>query len=287
MDTKTILLDVGGTYIKCTDGRQIPVHSDGDRGAISSAFRKAIGPVKGLGGIGIAIPGPFDYKAGRFLMKHKFASVYGELFRTLAKVPENVPIRFAHDVNAVLMGAIRMLGLQERYCALVTLGTGLGFAYSLKGQVQCNGNGSPARNLWDLPLTGGGILEDLISARGICADYASRTGDSGRSAYAIARMGFSGDDTARQVYEALGARLGEALKGVLAEIGADTLLLGGQVSKSIGLMLAPLQEKLPGISISQVPDNAVFEGLSCLFDDNSNNQEYLCQCSRNCSSPQR
>ena len=85
MDTKTILLDVGGTYIKCTDGRQIPVHSDGDRMTIASVLRKAIGPMKGVDGIGVAIPGPFDYKEGRFLMKHKFASVYGSLFRNLAR----------------------------------------------------------------------------------------------------------------------------------------------------------------------------------------------------------
>ena len=286
MDTKTILLDVGGTYIKCTDGRQIPVHSDGDRMTIASALRKAIGPMKGVDGIGVAIPGPFDYKEGRFLMKHKFASVYGSLFRNLAKVPEGVRLRFAHDVNAVLIGSISLLGLQERTCALVTLGTGLGFAYAIRGHVQCNAAGSPARNLWDLPLPGGGILEDEISARGICADYARRTGDGSRTAYAIARMGFSGDPTAREVYEALGARLGKSIKGILAEIGADILLLGGQVSKSLDLMIDPLRENLPGTEILQVPDNAVFEGLSCLFKDNSNNQEYLCQCSRNCSSPQ-
>ena len=286
MDTRTILLDVGGTYIKCTDGRQIPVHSDGDRSTIGAAFRKAIGPMKGVTGIGLAIPGPFDYIEGRFLMKHKFASVYGERFRDVAKVPESIQLRFAHDVNAVLIGAISLLGLQERNCALVTLGTGLGFSYAIRGKVQCNGAGSPARSLWDVPLPGGGILEDELSARGICAEYARLTGDANRTAHAIARMGYSGDPTAIQVYEHLGARLGETLEGILAEIGADILLLGGQVSKSIDLMIHPLQDVLKGVEILQAPDAAVFEGHSCLFKDNSNNQEYLCQCSRNCSSPQ-
>ncbi|MBR4809908.1 MAG: ROK family protein [Bacteroidales bacterium] len=286
MDTKTILLDVGGTYIKCTDGRQIPVHSDGDGATVAAALRKAIGPVKGLKGIGVSIPGPFDYREGRFLMKHKFASVYGKTFRALARIPDDVQLRFAHDVNAVLMGAISMLSLQDSSCALVTLGTGLGFSYSIKGRVQCNSSGSPAYSLWNVPRPGGGILEDELSARGVCADYASRTGDSTKTAYAIARMGFAGDPTAIGVYENLGARLGSAVKGILGEIGSEVLLLGGQVSKSIDLMIRPLQEALPGIRILQAPDNAVFEGLACLFNDNSNNQEYLCQCSRNCSSPQ-
>ena len=268
MDTKTILLDVGGTYIKCTDGRQIPANSDGDRVAIASALRKAIGPAKGLKGIGVAIPGPFDYNEGRFLMKHKFASVYGELFRDLARIPAGVRMHFVHDVNAVLLGAIRLLGLQSANCALVTLGTGLGFSYALGGKMQCNASGSPVRSIWNLPLPGGGILEDKLSARGICAEYAAATGQSNRTAYAIARMAYAGEETAIGVYERTGARLGEALRPVLEELGIGILLAGGQIAKSLSLMLRPLQEALPGVEILQVPDNSVFEGLGSLFEEN-------------------
>lgn len=272
MATRTILLDIGGTYIKCGDGRQIPAMSDGNRAEISMAIRKAIGPISGPAGIGIAIPGPFDYRNGLFLMKHKFASVYGESFRSLARIPSHVEVKFLHDVVAVLAGAIHTLHLEGENPALATLGTGLGFSHAIKGKVQCNESGSPSRDLWNMPAEGGGILEDELSARGISAAWERRTGESGRTCYAIARMAYAGDEVAREVFAHVGARLGEVLKNVLEELQSGILLLGGQISKSLSLMIGPMQEALPGIRILPVPDDSVFVGLSRLFESNTDNQ---------------
>ena len=65
-----LLLDVGGTFIKCSDGRTIPIDSDGTNDEIASALRSAVfgegEPPKA--GIRVAIPGPFDYKNGVFLI---------------------------------------------------------------------------------------------------------------------------------------------------------------------------------------------------------------------------
>ena len=72
------LLDVGGTFVKCADGRQVPIPSDGSRDIIAAALTEAIGPVEGLKGVGIAIPGPFDYTQGIF---HVLTLVDGERIR--------------------------------------------------------------------------------------------------------------------------------------------------------------------------------------------------------------
>ena len=260
------LLDVGGTFIKCADGRQVPVPSDGSREAIAAALAGAVGPAEGLKGVGIAIPGPFDYAHGVFLMKHKFSAVYGCSFRELACLPESVELKCHHDVNAMLLGAVRLLGLEAGNTALVTLGTGLGFAYTVDGQVQYNEMGSPARSLWNLPVEGGGILEDRISARGIRAAYVRLTGNDRLSVQAIAQRAYAGEEPALEVFSDLGDRLGEALAGLAGELDIDTLLMGGQIAKSLSLMLRPLQNRLEGIRILPVPEGAVFEGLSTLFD---------------------
>ncbi|MBQ9194733.1 MAG: ROK family protein, partial [Bacteroidales bacterium] len=126
---KTILLDIGGTFIKCSDSRQFPISSEGSREGIVTAIRRAIGPMDVLEGIGVAIPGPFDFRSGIFLMEHKFSAVYGESFRELVRIPDSISIRFMHDVNAALQGNIRLLDLYGQNVALVTLGTGLGFSY--------------------------------------------------------------------------------------------------------------------------------------------------------------
>ena len=261
------LLDVGGSFIKCADGRQVPILSDGSREEIAAALKEAIGPTEGLEGVGVAIPGPFDYARGVFLMKHKFAGVYGVPFRELTELPESIALRFQHDVNALLLGSIRMLGLEKGNTALVTLGTGLGFAHAAGGQVQYNGMGSPARSLWNLPLEGGGILEDRISARGIRAAYARRTGDDTQSVYSIAQRAYAGEEAALEVFSDLGNRLGEALEGIVQELHTDRLLMGGQIAKSLSLMLRPLQNRLEGIRILPVPEGAVFEGISSLFEN--------------------
>lgn len=260
---RTTLLDIGGTFIKRSDGRQFPISSDGSREGIVAAIRKAIGPMKGLEGIGVAIPGPFDYERGIFLMEHKFAAVKGERFRELAQVPAEIQLRFHHDVNSSLAGATRMMGLKN--AALVTLGTGLGFAYAVDGKVQYNEKGSPARNLWNLPCRGS-ILEDFVSARGLRLAYARRTGNGYESALSIAQKAYAGDNSAQTVFQDMGALLGEHLHRIREEIPFTTLLMGGQVSKSLPLFLGKLEEALPGTDIRPVPEEAVFEGLASLFE---------------------
>lgn len=259
-DSRTVLLDVGGTFIKCEDGRQVPIRSAGSREEISGALRAAVGPVGDLAALGVAIPGPFDYRNGVFLMKHKFAAVYGCGFRELAGIPDGFPAVFLHDVNAVLEGAVAGMGLEGENCALVTLGTGLGFSVAMKGKVLCNEQGSPARGLWNKPWEGG-ILEDRISARGISGAYAKLSGESGLSAFEISQRARSGDAAALQTYEETGALLGSMLKAEVKELGLGTILMGGQISKSLDLMEGRIREALPGVRILPAPAGAVFDGL--------------------------
>ena len=262
------LLDVGGTFIKCADGSQIPISSGGSREEIAAALKEAVGSLEGVRGIGIAIPGPFNYKEGIFLMEHKFAAVKGESFRTLADVPENMPLRFHHDVNVVLRGAVHLLGLQDKNTALATLGTGLGFTYALHGAVQYNPMGSPARHLWNIPFEGG-VLEDAVSGRGIRTAYERKTGEVGQSALTIAKRAYAGDPVAIEVYERVGALLGQAVREKMQDIPLDTLFIGGQIGKSLSLMLPPLQDALEGVKICRAPEDAVFVGLESLFDNNT------------------
>lgn len=264
MATRTILLDVGGTFIKCSDGREVPAASSGSRAQIQQSLREAVGADGTLAAVGVAVPGPFDYREGIFLMKHKFASVYGCSFREIAGLPEDVDLKFMHDVNASLTGAIEMLDLKSCNCALVTLGTGLGFSYAVSGVVQCNQALSPARGLWDLPYMEG-ILEDRISGRGISSAYEQLTGVQGVPASEIARLALSGDRPAIDVYLATGRLLGQVLAPVARELKLSAILLGGQISRSLSLFIRPLTEELPGVVVEPSPDGAVFRGLKSLF----------------------
>ena len=296
-----LLLDVGGTFIKCCDGRCIPMPSGGSREEIAHSLRQAVAGLVRSGtevrgadsftpsgectpdfsvgpqspAIGVAIPGPFDYAQGIFLMKHKFAAVYGESFRALAGLPESTDIRFMHDVVAALQGCLASTDgagtkpaapvSPAAETALVTLGTGLGFAHTENGRVQTGTNGSPARSIYNRPWHDG-ILEDAASARGIRAAYARLSGRSDLSAAHIATLAQNGDEAALQTFSDLGQTLGEALAPLLEELHIGTLLLAGQVSQSLPLFERPLRNALEGIDIRLAPKGAVFQGLATLFD---------------------
>ena len=265
MDTRTILLDVGGSYIKRQSGEPLPIPSDGSRDAIVAALRAAVAPDAER--IGIAIPGPFDYRTGMFLMKHKFAAVYGEMFPELAGIPEGVTVKYIHDVNAVLEGALRMMDLRGGNTALVTLGTGLGFSLAINGQVRYGPTGSPADVIWNLPWKDS-ILEDYVGSKGVKKYWMAEGGDANDSAAAIAQKAGEGNPAAIRAYEKVGDTLGQTLKGIMEEHKINTILFAGQVSKSLDLMEPSIRKHLKDIIIALAPAGAVFRGIASLFENN-------------------
>ena len=151
-----LALDVGGSFIKSAlfrDGELLeerplsPSHSGGSAGEIAGALREAARGTYNV--LGIAIPGPFDYRRGVSWMEHKFGSIKG---RNLKEFLPDVPVRFVHDANAFLLGEWK----GERRMGAVMLGTGLGVAAVIDGELRVNEFGSPAEEvrLWDKPFRG-------------------------------------------------------------------------------------------------------------------------------------
>lgn len=294
---KLLLLDVGGTFIKCSDGREIPVDSDGPREEIASAFREAAGvfcaeatekSVKNIAdetgtspagncpsteyGIAVAIPGPFDYGKGVFLMKHKFASVYGENFRSLAGIPDSIAVRYTHDVNIMLEGEMRSgNGHGWSRGALVSLGTGLGFAISIDGELLKKPSGSPLVSIFALPYREG-ILEDYASKRGFLRTFARLGGEGAETVKDIAELAKNGGSAAEETFRIVGETVAGAIAPILEEYGVECLLFGGQISRSFDLMEKSVRDGLAGVrslkSITPISDfgNATFNGLRCLFE---------------------
>lgn len=278
-EKKLLLLDVGGTFIKCSDSREIPVDSDGSRDSISASFREAVGAFcndaendkECFYGIAVAMPGPFDYGKGIFLMAHKFASVYGEDFRTLAQVPECVDIRFTHDVNGMLSGEL-VYGNGKGWSrvALVTLGTGLGFSVGIDGHILKKPAGSPLISIFNRPYRDG-ILEDYASKRGFMSIYASHGGKA-ITVKEIASRANEGEYAALATFREVAETLADELAPILDEFGIECLLFGGQISRSFNLMEDTLTKKLEKLSslkkISPISDfsNATFNGLRSLYE---------------------
>lgn len=269
-----LLLDVGGTFIKCSDGREIPIDSNGPREAICASFAEAVGPflATAIAGIAVAMPGPFDYAGGVFLMKHKFAAVYGENFRQVAGIPEDVEVRYTHDVNGMLNGEVTYgNGRGFQRVAMVTLGTGLGFSMYVDGKILTNQYGSPLVSIFNRPFRDG-VLEDFASKRGFLSTYERIAGRSAETVKEIGMMASEGDPAALQTFEEVAGVISSAIAPILEEYGIECLLFGGQISRSFKYMEEAMAAGLKNVvSLRRICtvsdfDNATFNGLKSLFE---------------------
>lgn len=253
-----LVIDAGGTSLKTAllnrKGEAVrdsfcslPSHSEGSKKEIKDSLTAAIDKeliyIKEssliLKGIGISIPGPFDYNKGIALMQHKYESLYGTNLADLIKesVPElkSIPITFIHDVNAVLMGVLSELPADFNNVAVITLGTGLGFSYCKNRVIQCKKEGSPLQSLYNIPCNEG-ILEDYVSKRGIENKYKELSGVNEQiTVKSICEKAQKGDIYAIQTFESIADILAGILDPLLKEKEIEVLFFGGQISHSFSL----------------------------------------------------
>lgn len=241
-----LALDIGGTFIKSalfSGGKllrklpQVPTCSAGTREDIEKSIRLAVRQAETFDRVAVSIPGPFDYSAGIFRMKHKFAAVDGCRFRDLSGGTDAV---FLHDANAFLLGELTC-GAARGFSRAggVTLGTGLGAAFAVDGKPLTSPAGSPAENvsLWNKPFRGG-IAEDAVSARALLAKYPAQ------NVKEIALRAKEGDRAAQEVWLGYGSALFELLTGWNRELAPEVIVVGGQIARDLELF-GPVPPALP------------------------------------------
>jgi glucokinase len=283
-----LVYDVGGSHISAAvfhretcrlDGivsAQYPSDPSLDTflDAIHALGTRASAGQSGILGAALAMPGPFDYKAGVSWMRHKLPYLYGiDLRRSLASRFgwEPFQVRFLNDAAAYLLGEISA-GSARGICRVVgiTLGTGIGSAFAVDGQIVRNGHGvPPGGEIWNVPYQGG-ILEDQISTRALQERFKERTG---RALEVSAIAASAADDpAAEEVFTEFGLRLGVALRAVLAAFGPQAVVLGGGISRSAHLFLPAAQDQFRDLQIelrvSALFDRAPLVGAGAAwFDD--------------------
>lgn len=290
-------MDVGGTFIKSgimtadsvlVEGTQqtVAIDSNGSKeeiiSSLTAAVRQGIDLAQSNGyvpaGIGICMPGPFNYYTGVSAMVHKFAGIKDiPLKEVIAEsIPEyDIPVVFGHDVNTQLYGEMCGGNGQgfDNVC-LVALGTGLGFAMANGGKVLQTETGGPLVSIWNLPYNGG-ILEDYASKRGFYNTWEAVTGSKPAEDMTVADMGRlagEGDPTALEVFRRVGSFIGQNIKENLLKYEIKCLLFGGQISRSFRFMDNAVKEELAqieGLEIRTVSDfsNAAFNGLLAMLNN--------------------
>ena len=213
-----------------------------------------------LQGIGIAMPGPFDYANGICIIEgvSKYHSLYGVNVRQLLanelNLSNEIPIVFENDASCFGLGEHAVLQTnQHKKLIAITLGTGFGATFINNGSVAANEEGVPVSGeLYNQPYEDG-IAEDKISARGIIARYKQLSGRQMSEVKQIADCAAEpGDVYAKQVFQQLGYHIALCLAPWIQSFEADILVIGGNIAKAASLFLPALQQKFTakGISIS-------------------------------------
>jgi glucokinase len=293
-----VCLDAGGTFIKhalvLPDGSilresvgESSSNSDGPLdlvvGSLAEAANAGIafGEKRGIpvSGIAFAFPGPFEFRTGTSLMRHKYPNIRGvpltPPLRKLLLRPE-LPVAYFHDVQSFIyseylfgagIGFSRVFG--------ITIGTGIGGGFLEKGRVVLNELGSAKHHIYCLPY-GDGTLEDVVSRRGIIALYTKLSGsDEALDVKDIDIRARSGDGAALSAFKEMGRVLGLSLRPILEELGAEVLVVGGQISRGSGLFGPYLERSLDGtlslkkVAYTREPDVSTLRGIMALFRDQS------------------
>ncbi|MCI0516146.1 ROK family protein [candidate division KSB1 bacterium] len=264
-----ISLDVGGTSIKSalvTENGQIVTtsyHQDAinSKGTASEIIDTLLRPMIRLFalaqresievvGMGIGIPGPFDCERGISLIQgvDKYEAIYGlnlrQEFRQRLGLAATFPILFEFDSWVFLRGEAWQ-GAGQGFSRLIglTLGTGFGSAFMIAGEPVGTGPGVPPLAwIGGLPYRDG-LLDDMISRRGILRHYAELTGQDTPALDVgdIAARAYRNEPAARQVFEAMGAFLGHALIPLVQAFQAEAMIVGGKIAKSFTLFNLPLE----------------------------------------------
>jgi len=225
-------------------------------------------------GVGLAMPGPFDYHRGISLIKgvDKFESLY------LANVREELAqrlnlegnkVRFINDATAFTIAEC-LIGEAKYFnrCVGITLGTGFGSAFTDKSRPLIGGKGVPAGGVLYDKKYNGLLADDIFSTRGLIKRYFDKAGIMCDSVLQLA-SNVDKDPWAEQTFLQFGAELGLFLRPYLESFEAEGIVLGGNICQAFHLFKHTLQSQLKEfkIYVSTYGQKAAMIGAARLLDD--------------------
>jgi glucokinase len=205
----------------------------------------------GIAGLGVAVPGPFDYEHGISAIRHKLEPLYGvDLRRELAAsldLPDAGRVRFINDADAFLLGEWWAGAARgHRRAVGVTLGTGLGSAFLQDGRIVDAGPDVPPEGALHLVPFRGGPVEDVISRRGLLARYGGER-DALLDVEHVAERARRGESRAGMAFREFASALSEHLTPWVAAFSPTCLVVGGAIARAWDLLNPVLEDELAGV----------------------------------------
>ncbi|MCS6814311.1 MAG: ROK family protein [Cyanobacteria bacterium] len=255
---QVIGVDLGGSAIKlgrfdrdgnCLQALTVATPQPATPDAVLTAMVTAIAqvdPYQNGKAIGVGMPGPVDATGRVSLVAINLSNWQMVPMADWLEAAVGRPVTLANDANCAGLGET-WLGAGRRFqnLILLTLGTGVGGAVILDGQLFVGSRGVGAElGLITLNPDGPacnsgnrGSLEQYVSAQAI----RRRTGLEPRELDARSR---AGDPSALQFWQAYGRDLGAGLASLIYIFDPEAVVLGGGISASAEFFLPTVQAEV-------------------------------------------
>ncbi len=227
-------------------------------------------------GIGVAMPGPFDYKNGISKMQQKMVSLYEKHIPTEINARldghDDYAFRFLNDATCFAVGE-SLLGTAKKIKKVVvlTLGTGFGSAFIENTLPIVERKDVPPEGcLWHLPFKDG-IGDNYFSTGWFTKRYNTLSGKQIAGVKELLTQE-EAQNYAVEILEEFGSNLGEFIGPWLKKFNAEVLIIGGNISKAVDYFILSLKDSLSTqqveiqISTSDLMEEAAIIGSAKLFD---------------------
>ena len=198
-------------------------------------------------GAGIGVPGTVLRKTGVVRYSNNIRWENVPLAKEMGRYLP-IPVQIANDADCAALGeAYAGAGKECQDVVMLTLGTGVGSGIILDGEIYEGKGGSEFGHMVIIengePCTCGrrGCLEAYVSATALMRD-AKRASGMELTPEEIFRAAAAGDDRMQEVVDAYIRRLGIGIVNIVNIFRPQLVLLGGGISRQVGVLLALLRE---------------------------------------------
>lgn len=217
-----------------------------------------------VSGVGMAVPGPFDYQNGICLIEglNKYEALYGMDIREMLADSLDIPsgsFKFRNDAEAAIAGEY-LYGAGKDYQSVmgVTLGTGFGSALSRGGVTVDLNLGSESFSQT--------IADDYLSTRWFLKRYLEKSGISLMGVKELADLA-EYTPSAKALFTEFAQNMGKVLQPAIEKYRPEALIVCGNIAKSHNIFFDELQKWIAvPVHISTLWEFNALLGTLAMFD---------------------
>jgi len=219
--------------------------------ALSNCIKELTAKAPEIEAVGIAFPGPFNYQNGVSEITNvggKFEKTFGLHVRQGVQDFSGLPkaeFKFSNDAHCFAAGAYHMKGLKSKRTIFVTLGTGLGSAFMLDGELLHFHPDIPSSGAFFNQNFLDTTADDYFSTRWIL-NTAKQV--SGTNIFSVKEFLESGSPHTQTIMSQFGQNLGCFLLPWLQKFQCNELVIGGNIAKAFPLFGSSLKRHLGDLS---------------------------------------